>query len=132
MRTWKSAMLTAMVCGTLAVIAIGCATMADARRARGTGPSRTYNVPAEEIWQAMPSILSEVGLEYVGENREEGYILAQRGITGFSYGENVAIFVESLGQNKTKVEIVSKKALATTIFAPEWSGAIFRELDERF
>jgi hypothetical protein len=62
----------------------------------------------------------------------EGYILAQRGITAFSYGENVAIFVESVnGVTRTRVEVVSKKAMATNVFAPDWSKEILDKLDEK-
>lgn len=61
----------------------------------------------------MPAVLAELSLPMVGDNKSEGYILAQRGITAFSYGENVAIFVESVkGVTRTRVEVVSKKAMA--------------------
>ena len=59
-------------------------------------------------------------------------MLAQRGITAFSYGENVAIFVEPVGgQVRTRVEIVSKKAMQTNIFAPDWSVEILDKLGEK-
>jgi hypothetical protein len=110
----------------------GCATLADAQRARGTGPSKIYNVSSDQIWDVMQTVISEVGLDYAGENRKEGYVLAQRSISAFSYGENVAIFIEPQGKDKTRVEVVSKKAMATNIFAPDWSGPIFEKLDQRF
>lgn len=124
--------LILVVCGIMVVIASGCATLADARMARGTGETSTYDVPAEDIWRAMPDVLSAVGLDYVGDNRTEGYVLAQRAMTALSYGENVAIFIESVATGRTKIEIVSKKAVATNIFAPDWSRPIFQELDKRF
>ena len=56
-------------------------------------------------------------------------MLAQRGVTLMSYGENVAIFVESVnGVTKTRVEVVSKKSMATNIFAPNWSKEILDKL----
>ena len=101
----------------LLVSATGCSTLADARAAKGSGVSRIYEAPAEIVWKTMPAVLAEVGLQLVGDNRTEGYILAQRGITAFSYGENVAIFIESVGGvTKTRVEAVSKKAMATNRF----------------
>lgn len=114
------------------ISASGCSTLADARAAKGAGVSRIYEASVDTVWKTMPAVLSEVGLELVGENRTEGYILAQRGITAFSYGENVAIFVESVGGvTKTRVEAVSKKALATNIFAPSWEKEILDKLDEK-
>ena len=110
----------------------GCNTLADARTAKGTGPFKVYNAPAETIWNAMPEIIKEAGLDYVAENRAEGYVLAQRGITVFSYGENVAIFIKALENDKTRVEIVSKKSMATNVLAPNWSKKIFKSLDTVF
>lgn len=112
--------------------ASGCTTLADARTAKGSGVSRTYAVSEETVWAAVPPVLAELGLSLAGENKQEGYILAQRGMTAFSYGENVAIFVESVnGVTKTRVEVVSKKAMSTNIFAPSWENDILNKLDEK-
>lgn len=114
------------------LILTGCATMADARAAKGSGLSRIFAAPQERVWQAMPSVLTELGLSLAGDNRQEGYILAQRGVTTFSYGENVAIFIEpEAGTAKTRVEVVSKKAVKTQIFAPDWAKDILDKLDQR-
>jgi hypothetical protein len=81
------------------------------------------------VWKALPGVLAELSLPLVSENRQEGYMLAQRGVTLMSYGENVAIFVESVnGVTKTRVEVVSKKSMATNIFAPNWSKEILDKL----
>ncbi len=110
----------------------GCSTLADARSAKGTGQSREYPVAADTVWKTLPAVLSELSLPMVGENRQEGYMLAQRGVTAFSYGENVAIFVEPVnGATRTRVEVVSKKSVATTVFAPDWSKDILDKLGEK-
>lgn len=110
----------------------GCSTLADARSAKGTGSAREYSASVDEVWKAMPTVLAELSLPLVGDNKAEGYILAQRGITAFSYGENVAIFVESVnGVTRTRVEVVSKKSMATNVFAPDWSKEILDKLGER-
>ena len=110
----------------------GCSTLADARSAKGTGTAREYSASVEQVWKAMPAVLAELSLPMVGDNKAEGYILAQRGITAFSYGENVAIFVESVnGVTRTRVEVVSKKSMATNIFAPDWSLEILDKLGEK-
>ena len=110
----------------------GCSTLADARSAKGTGSAREYSASVDEVWKVMPTVLAELSLPLVGDNKAEGYILAQRGITAFSYGENVAIFVESVnGVTRTRVEVVSKKSMATNVFAPDWSKEILDKLGER-
>lgn len=127
----RSALLAALLAAAISLLQ-GCTTLADARKARGTGESRVYDAPADAIWSALPGVLKAVGLEHVGDNRAEGYVLAQRGITPFSYGENVAIFVEALPKSgRTRVEVVSKKSMETNIFAPNWSRDILDGLAQR-
>jgi hypothetical protein len=118
--------------GLLAAFASGCATLADAKQARGTGMSVSYAATFEEIWTALPTAVTQAGLEFVAANRDDRSVLAQRGLTAFSYGENVAIFVDSAAQQKQRVEIVSKKSMATNVFAPDWAKPIFAELDKKF
>jgi hypothetical protein len=116
----------------LAFLGAGCATIADAQKGRGTGDVAVYAASFEEIWAAMPTAITEAGLEFITANREDRSILAQRGITAFSYGENVAIFVNPRAEVAQEVEVVSKKAMATNVFAPNWSKPIFAELDKKF
>ena len=115
---------------SLSVLFTGCSTMADAKAGKGTGVTQTFAAKPERVWQVLPVAVKNAGLDYVAGSREEGYALAQRGISAFSYGENVAIFIEPALAESTKVEVVSKKAMATNIFAPEWSKAIFEKITE--
>lgn len=91
-----------------------------------------YQASFEAMWAAMPQAVDQAGLQFVSANREDGTVLAQRGITAFSYGENVAIFVGKVDEQTSTVEVVSKKALATNVFATDWADPIFDELDKRF
>jgi ribosomal protein L21E len=110
----------------------GCSTLADAQAAKGQGTSKIYNKDYETVWLATKEVVSNSGLALVTENKEKGTILAQRAMTAFSYGENVAIFVESeKEQNKTKVEVVNKRALATNITAANWETTLIRALDQK-
>jgi uncharacterized membrane protein YraQ (UPF0718 family) len=108
----------------------GCSTIGDARKARGQGMSRIYNASFDTVWAAAPKALNELGLSIAGENKGEGYILGQKGLTAFSYGENVAVFVEKVNVEQTKVEVVSKKTLATNVFAWNWEKPILDKLSE--
>ncbi len=80
----------------------------------------------------MPDIVQQAGLEFVSKDRETGQVIATHGMTLISYGENVAIFVHPEGADATQVEIVSKAAVSTNIFANDWSDDLFDELDARF
>ncbi|MGB8338662.1 MAG: hypothetical protein WCD07_03150 [Burkholderiales bacterium] len=69
----------------------GCATLADAKAAKGTGVAKEYAAPLDSVWNSIPAILTELKLPLVNQNKQEGEILAQAGISMVSYGENVAI-----------------------------------------
>lgn len=120
----------------LSIIAVnmftGCTTVADAQRARGTGKKVTYQATFEKIWIAIPKAIEAAGLDYISSNRDDNSIVAQRGATPFSWGENVAIFVEKIEDNKSSVEVVSKRHLETNILAPNWANPIFNQLDKEF
>ena len=109
--------VTLLVLTSVLMMQSGCSTIADCRKAKGQGTSRIYNAPFETVWKTAPNALNDLGLSVAGQNREEGYILAVKGWTAASYGENVAVFVDVVSDEQTKVEAVSKKTMATNIFA---------------
>lgn len=115
------------IVGTIA-FASGCTTLADARKAEGEGVKRTYQATFKQAWDASISALSRLQLSIASENQEKGYILAQRGISAFSYGENIALFVKKQNDAECSVEVVSKRAMTTNIFAPDWSQDIHKEI----
>jgi len=113
-------------------LATGCASMADATAARGTGSSHVYDQPFDKVWDALGASVRETDLTIVSEDKATGTLLAKRSMTAFSYGENVAIFVDRVtGKVSTRVEIVNKRVLATNLTAPDWDVRLFKALDAR-
>ena len=45
-----------------------------------------------------------------------------------TYGERIAVYVYKVEENKTKVEVISMKVLATNIFAKDWTDTIFEAI----
>lgn len=116
----------------LMLILSGCTTLTDARNAKDTGTFRIFDAPFDSVWAVIPLAATEAGLTVVIENRSEGYILAQRGATFFSLGENVAIFVERAdSEARTRVEVVSKRAMATNIFARDWRAEVLDRIQQK-
>jgi hypothetical protein len=114
-------------------LTVGCSTMADARNQKGKGLAYVYEGSFDKVWNEIPHAITAMGgggPKIVGDNKQEGYILAQGGMSMVSYGENVAIFVEKVDENHTKVEIVSKRALATNVVAADWAPRIHKKLSE--
>ena len=109
----------------------GCSTLADVRKSQGEGTSRVYNARFDTAWGAVPKALEDLGLSVVSDNKEKGYVLAQKGMfLCFSSGENVAVFVTKVDEEKTKVEAVSKKVKVTDILARNWEMPILDKLSE--
>lgn len=106
----------------------GCTTLADSVAAKGTGISKTYNHSKEQVWPLVVSAVESSKLDLVSAAEDSGLILAQRGMSALSYGENVAIFVDVESENTCKVEVVSKRSLETNVFAPDWSATILNSV----
>lgn len=125
--------LILIVAALLAAASItGCASMADATSARGQGMVRVYDQSYDTVWDALTMSVKDTDLTVVSADKATGTLLAKRAMTAFSWGENVAIFVDRVtGKVSTRVEIVNKRALATNVTAPDWDKTLFKALDAR-
>lgn len=112
-----------------ALVLSGCSTVQDAHSLKGKGTSKVYEKPYEPVWLATRDAVMGSGLRVVSEDKTKGEILAQGSVTAFSWGENVAVFVESLNAQSSKVEVISKKVLATNVTAKNWTPTLFQALD---
>ena len=118
----------ALLC--LALLLSACATMADSIDAKGTGQFRVYDKDYDTVWNAVLDVVTASQLDVVSRDKDNGQILAQRGMSALSYGQNVAVFVETAGSaTRTRVEVVSKKAVATDVLARNWENYILEALD---
>lgn len=114
------------------VLLSGCATLADAQAAKGSGTARIYQKDYADVWSTVLATVSESGLSLVSQDKDKGTVLAQRGISAFSWGENVAIFVERVdGGVRTRVEVVNKRAVTPNITAAYWESDIVGRLDKK-
>jgi len=120
-----------MIVGFTTLLIAGCSTLADTKKSEGVGKRVTYSKSIDEVWPLAILSLNDVGLDVIEENKSQGYVLAKKGMSAFSYGENVAIFVKKLDSSNTSVEVVSKRVLATTVFAKDWTDEIFMKLNSR-
>jgi len=109
----------------------GCATVGDAEAERGTGEVRVYPRSKDLVWDVLLDVLSTTDLEIVSKDQDEGVVLAKRGMTEFSYGERVAIFVEEINEGaSTRVELINKRAVKSNTTAVDWATILFNRLDK--
>lgn len=119
-----------IACALSSAMLSGCSTLSTAQEAKGSGMSRIYNKDYNTVWSATDEVVRNSGLSVASSNKEKGEILAESGMGAFTYGENVAVFVTELDKTpQTKVEIVSKRVLATNVTAKDWDELLLRHLD---
>ncbi len=108
----------------------GCATVKDAEAKRGSGRVEVYDLPKETVWNSMLEVLGTTSLNIVSTDKSEGVILARRKLTWFSFGENVAIYIEPVNDNaSTRVEVVNVKRVESNKNSLDWETRIFTKLD---
>jgi len=108
----------------------GCATVKDAEAKRGSGRTEVYDLPKATVWKSMLEVLGTTSLSIVSTDEGEGVILARRKLTWFSFGENVAIYIEPVNGNaSTQVEVVNVKRVESNKNTLDWETRIFTKLD---
>jgi len=104
-----------------------CTSLSDVRESRGQGKSRTFDHSFDVVWDAIPIAMNEVDISVVGQSKTDGYYLGSREMTAFSWGERVAVFVDSVSAMRTTVEVVSKRRLQTNITAKNFEDSLIED-----
>lgn len=127
------AVLCSITVATACLSLTGCATVSTVKRSQGTGTAKTYAAPSDEVVTKTRKALGELGLNLVEVERSQDgnhtSLIATKELSLFSYGERVAIFVTKQDEQRTTVEVVSKRVVTTNVFAKNWTSDIFRTLD---
>jgi len=107
-----------------AIFLSGCATVGGL--SPGQGRSTVINETSfATVWKAAMNCVSR-NLTIVESDKEQGRIKAEHGVTGFSWGEVVGVFISRLGGGTSSipVEVVSRKKMRTQITGPDWEPTI--------
>jgi hypothetical protein len=98
--------------------ATGCSTIADTLAAKGSGEARMYNASFDQVWNAVPEALRELGLREEGFHKGSGYVVARRQmvvgdkIPVQGMADNLAVFLDKGDSaSRTRVEVVSKSTV---------------------
>ncbi len=102
-----------------------CATTQSVQQAKGTGEKRRFGADYEAVYKATLSAASKQGLTLTSEDKNSGQILLSHGLTPWSWGKRVAIFVTKISESQTQVEVISKPARAPLNFPADWVTKLF-------
>lgn len=130
--------LAALFAAVALLTATGCSTLADTRAAKGSGQTRMYNASFDQVWNAVPGALKDLGLKEEGFNKGSGYVVARSEmkigekmpVAGFA--DNLAVFVDkgdAAGQ--TRVEVVAKSSIPLNPLSKKWEARVLDKLSEK-
>ena len=107
----------------------GCASTETVKKAEGEGISRSFSYAFEPVYEATISAAKEKELEVVESDKKSGRLILAHGVTLWSWGERIAVFVKPLSNNETEVEVVSKPVLAPLNFPPDWQNILLDQIE---
>ena len=119
----KSIMLLGCV---LALLAAGCSSPKTVANLEGKGTKQTFNYSYDNVWRAAVDAAQQGELQVMNADRERGYISARRGVQVETFGENVGIWIRSLGPAQTQVEVASRQAGPPVMWLKNWENEILR------
>jgi hypothetical protein len=119
----KSILLLACVLG---VLATGCSSPKTVANLEGKGTKQSFNYSYDAVWRAAVDAAQQGELQVLNADRERGVISARRGVQVETFGENVAIWVRSLGPAQTQVEVASRQAGPPVMWLKNWENEILR------
>jgi len=130
--------IAALIAALALLSSTGCSTLADARAAKGSGQTRVYNASFDQVWNAVPEALKELGLKEEGFSKGSGYVVARspmvvgEKVPVAGMADNVAVFVDkgnSAGQ--TQVEVVAKSTVPLNPLSRKWEARVLDKLSEK-
>ena len=110
----------------LALLAAGCSSPKSVANLEGKGTKQTFNYSYDAVWRAAVDAAQQGELQVLNADRERGYISARRGVQVETFGENVGIWVRSLGPAQTQVEVASRQAGPPVMWLKNWENEILR------
>lgn len=114
---------------SVSLFVAGCASTETVKEAQGQGVSRSYPYAYARVFDAVEAAAKAKELEVVESDKGSGRIVLSHGVTLWSWGERIAVFVKPGTGPGTAVEIVSKPVMSPLNFPPDWPQILFKQLD---
>ena len=116
--------------------ASGCATTDTMREAPlSEGKTQTFAAPFDTVLEATRESIPEAGFGIQEVNQVDAgttAFIAEKSGGAFSYGERVRVLVQRQGDAETLVRVLTKKKMATNVFAKgDWSDTLFQLIGSR-
>lgn len=103
-----------------------CGTTQGIVQGKLEGNAVVYPVKEEQAWEIARVVLSWNDSQSMEERRHEHLLLGSLNWSLFSYGSLVGIWIDPIDADQTKVTILTKKRLATTVLEDRDEGKLHR------
>ena len=130
--------LAALLAAIALLTSTGCSTLADTRAAKGAGQARMYNASFDQVWNAVPDALKELGLKEEGFNKGSGYVVARSPVKVgeklplVGLEDNLAVFIDKGDRaGQTRVEVVAKSTMPLNPMSRKWESRVLDKLSEK-
>jgi hypothetical protein len=80
------------------------------------GAVRVFNVGMAQAWEAARAALRWNHADTIEEHRAEGYMLATAGVSAWSWGASMGVWLEPANAQGTQVRAIVSRKLATNVF----------------
>jgi len=94
---------------------------------------RTFNYPSSSVQAATRDAIQANGFEVTGE--EPGFLTGHRpnqiGLLVGSGGENIGVWLTSVGPNQTKVQVVTKLTAAGIVGQRSWDDDVLKSIEDK-
>jgi hypothetical protein len=81
------------------------------------GEVRVFNVGMDQAWEAARAALRWNHADTIEEHRADGYMLATAGLSAWSWGAAMGVWLEPANAQGTQVRAIVSRKLATNVFA---------------
>jgi hypothetical protein len=111
------------------LLATGCSSPKSVAKMKGQGTREVYDADYDRIWKAAVAAAQMGDLYILNADRDAGYISAQRGWRGSTFGENVGIWIRKVSPTKTEVEVVSRQTGPPVLAIRNWENRILTSIE---
>jgi hypothetical protein len=114
------------------MFAVGCATRSSVKdKPLDAGTWQEFSAPKAKVSDFALASVKELELDVVEQysaSPSTSVIVAEAGISGWSYGEIVRVAIEELGASRTSVRVVSDAKFKMNYTAPDHSREIISKI----
>ncbi|HEX5243865.1 MAG TPA: hypothetical protein VFW23_11435 [Tepidisphaeraceae bacterium] len=117
----------------IALVLAGCATRGSVENEPlSAGATRRFNSTFKSTIDAARASVAEVGLKLKSEKQTDGgtVLMAERGATGWSWGEIVRILVQPTSSG-TSVRVLTERVFTPNVTATDFAEDLFTRIGQR-